>query len=565
MHFLNPLFLISLLSVPILLYLVLRKPRRRKLVFSQVFLFLRARREALSRISRLKFLRSLILFLEVLFLLFLSFSASTPLGNAPPFASNYAVVVLDTSLSMMARDVSPDRYSVAINLAREKIKELSSRGCPVSLWELSSQPRMLVGFTRNPHTVENALSEISPSFSGTEIMELLRLLEIWASPRVVEVFLFSDLAFSVLPERFPHLSLHQIKVGGRVENVAIVSADLQGNNLWVKIGNFGETEREVHLKVNGMRLLEPSSFWIEPMGTQEFSFTLNDSQPYIKVEIEEADVLPWDNKLYLVLPRQKTISLVSSTPFIESALQSLGMEVISVNPEDYTPDPRADLTIFEGFFPQKLPQTPLLIINPPPDNPLFPWEGVQTRGFSLSGNSPILAIVDLSSVFFYEVPRLAPKAFLPLAFWGDTPIIFQGEIDGTPTVIFSPDLNKTNFPLEPSFPVFLLNAVNFLTREKPIYGSANELNGAELLEPVFEDGFPSASTPGLYFRRTSQSVRFFSFSYLSEEESNLQKETEIERMGVAFGSPAFRDLTIYFLAFPLFLILVEELLRKKHG
>lgn len=565
MYFSHPLFLISLLSIPVLLYLVLRKPKRRKQEFSQVFLFLRARREAYSRISRLKIWRNLILVLEILFLLFLSFSASTPMGNVPPFSSNYAVVVFDTSLSMMARDISPDRFSAAITLAREKIKELFSRGCMVSLWELSSQPRMLVDFTRNPHIVQNALSGISPSFSGTEIMELLRLLEGWASPRAVEVFLFSDLAFSVLPERFPHLALRQIKVGEKEDNLAIVSADLQGNRLWVKIGNFGETGREIHLKVNGIRLLEPSSLWIESMGAQELSFNLEDSSPYIKVEIEEEDALLWDNKLFLVPPRQKKVSLVSSTPFIRSALEALGMEVISVNPEDYTPDPRADLTVFEGFLPQVLPETPLLIINPPPDNPLIPWEGVQFRGFSLEGNSPILDLVDFSSVFFSEVPRLSPKAFLPLAFWGDTPILFQGEINGNPAVIFSPNLNKTNFPLEPSFPVFLLNSVNFLTGEKPIHGTINELKGAELLEPISEDGFPSDFPPGLYFMATSQGVRFFSFSFLSEGESNLQKETEIERMGVAYGSPASRDLTLYFFAFPLVLILFEEILRKKHA
>ncbi|MCR4428637.1 MAG: BatA and WFA domain-containing protein [Caldiserica bacterium] len=565
MFFSSPFFLISLLSIPLFLLIFLRKPKRKRIEFSQVFLFLRARREALSRFSRLKFWRSVILILEILFLLFLSFSASTPMGISPPFSANYAVVVLDTSLSMMARDISPDRFSLARTMAGEKIRELFTRGCPVSLWELSSQPRMILDFTTNPHIMENALSQLSPSYAGTEIMELLELLESWASPRVVEVFLFSDLSFSVFPERFSHLAIHQVKIGGKEENLGIVSADLQGDKLWLKIGNFGEREREVHLKVNGEIFPEDSPLWIEGMGMQEISLTLKDSRPYFKVEIDSSDPLPWDNCLFLVPPPNRTVNLVSTSPFLKSALQALNLTVISVSPQDYMPDPRADLAVFEGFLPQTLPETPLLIINPPPDNPYFPWEDVQSQGFPSGGNSPLLNFVDLSSLFFFEVPVINPRGFIPIAFWGDAPFLFQGEIEGNRTVIFSPDLNKTNFPIEPFFPVFLLNAVNFLTGEKPIHEKIFEIEGGELLEPAFKTAIPLGSPPGLYFKVSPTGVRFFSFSFLSEEESNLFKETEIERMGTSYGSPAPRDLSSYFLFLPILLLLLEELLRRKHA
>jgi|GEM_PF-1497472 len=564
MIFSKPLFLISLLSLLLLLYIVLRRPRREKRVFSQVFLFLRARRETLSRISRWQFLKNLILILEAFFLLFLSLSASAPQGVMPPWAGKYCAVVLDTSLSMMATDVAPNRFVVAVSLARKKIEELLSSGNQVSFWELSLNPKIIQNFTSNTHLLESALDKITPSYSGTNIMQLLDLLEKWAAPKVVEVYLFSDLAFSVLPNRFPHLVLHQIGVGEAVENLAIVSANLQGERLWLEIKNFGNKEREVHLKIDGKRVENPSSFWIENMSTQEVALTVTGTKPYIKVEIEEADPLEWDNALYLIRPQSLRVLLVSSTPFIKSALQALGMTVVSVKPEDYSPQISSDLAIFEDFLPDVLPDSPLLIIHPPQGNKLFTWSGLEKEGFPIEVPSSLVEFLDFSTVQFYEVPVLQPGAMIPIAFWGKTPFLFEGVISDHRAVLFAPSLSLSNFPLEPSFPVFLLNVINYLSGEKAGFQSFEETRSDELLEPVLKGEEVLGSPPGLYLKEGAQGFRFYSCAYLSEEESNLLRHTEIERMGATTGSNAPRDLMPFMLFIPLALILIEEILRRKY-
>jgi hypothetical protein len=564
MNFSQPFFLFSLLSALLFLWIVLRRPRRRLREVSQVFLFLRARKEVLFRFTRWQLIKNLIIVLQLLFLIFLSLAVAGPQGVIPPWSGKYCVVVVDTSLSMMAQDIVPDRLSLALDLAQAKTEELLSSGNTVSLWELSSPPRIVQGFTTNSQKLKDALRALEPSYSSTDILGLLELLDKWAAPKKVEVYLFSDLAFSLFPERFPQLVLHSQAVGQVSDNLAIVSSKFQDPVLWLSLKNFSQKEREVHLLIDGQRLKEPASIWMESMGSEEVSLTLTSTKPYLKVEIEEKDALPWDNVIYVVRPQPLKVILVSSSPFLKSAFQAMNLMVVSVNPQDYSPDLQGDLVVFENFLPQSLPDTPLFVVHPPQGNGFFPWLGIEEEGFPVLKESPLLEFLDLSSVDFYQVPVIQSPTLVPVGYWGRAPFLLQGTIAGRKAVVFSPNLSYSNFTLEASFPVFLANVVRFLTGDEPGPVLPEQVRSEELLEPSYGGERFSGSPPGLYLHKGAQELRFYSCALMSEEESNLTRHTEVERLGASESTDAPRDLTPFFLAFPLTLILIEEILRKRH-
>jgi Ca-activated chloride channel family protein len=177
MNFLQPLFLLSLLAVLALIAIYLWHPRRLRQTVSQVFLFLRARRELLTRFTRWRFLRSLILLLQVLTLVFLGLAAALPQSDLYPLSGNRCAIVVDVSLSMMAQDVSPDRFHVALEKTRQLARELLQGNNLVSVWTLGKNPTLVIDYSNKLGALDRAIQSIKPEFSApTNIDDLLALL-----------------------------------------------------------------------------------------------------------------------------------------------------------------------------------------------------------------------------------------------------------------------------------------------------------------------------------------------------------------------------------------------------
>lgn len=534
MSFAHPLFLLFLLSLPLFLFLVLRKPRRKSTSVSQTFLFLKARREAIARLLKFSWLRSLLVLLGLLFLCFLSLSLALPQALSLPWAAHRAVVVLDTSLSMMATDVSPSRLEQAKKLAALKCEELVKSGCPVSLWELSSPSSILQDFTLEQGPLLKAIQDLQPSYGDTDIEGLLRLLEEKVQPQVVEVYLFSDLAFSLPVSRYPHLVLHSVQVGKETPNLAITGAEVSGEELDLTLSNFSRDPAQIHLLLNQKRVENPPSLDLEAMSSKKVRLSLKGSfSPYALIQIEEKDAQIWDNSLCIFPPPSWKVVLVSSSPFLNAAFQALGENVVQLTPAEYDPRVSADFFVFENFLPSQLPSSPVLLFHPQ-GAPFWEEEDREEEGFL---HDVLPSLPDLSSLRVKEAPLfLFPSTLIPVAYWGKAPLILEGSLSGRRALVFLPDLSLTNFPLEASFPLFLRYATQFLTQG---------LNGS----------FQTLGNP--------PALCYYSSFPFSPEEANLLRHTELERMGAFQASPYPRDLTFYFLLSALFLFLVEEALRER--
>src|SRR5882762_4585490 len=113
MNFLSPFaLLLGTLTVPLLLLYFL-KVRRRQLPVSSLLLWQAALRdrEASTFFQRLQ--RDPLLILQILALLALTVALARPAVTVMGDGARKVVIVLDTSASMKARDVSPSRCEVA--------------------------------------------------------------------------------------------------------------------------------------------------------------------------------------------------------------------------------------------------------------------------------------------------------------------------------------------------------------------------------------------------------------------------------------------------------------------
>ena len=147
MSFLSPLALsLFALSVPLVLLYFL-KVRRRERTVSSLLLWSTALRdrEASTFFQRLH--RDPLLLLQLLALLALALALARPVATVMGQGARKVVVVLDTSASMKAQDVSPSRFEVARAGALSLVRGLGE-GAEVMVIEAGVQARPLLGGNR---------------------------------------------------------------------------------------------------------------------------------------------------------------------------------------------------------------------------------------------------------------------------------------------------------------------------------------------------------------------------------------------------------------------------------
>ena len=128
MPFATPLALLGLLFVPAVIAMYLLKLRRDEAVVPSTLLWTRlvADVEANAPWQRLR--RSLLLLLQLLLVIALALLAARPFLERPAGLARDIVLVMDTSASMAATDVVPDRLTAAKQVAIDALKDLPTGG-----------------------------------------------------------------------------------------------------------------------------------------------------------------------------------------------------------------------------------------------------------------------------------------------------------------------------------------------------------------------------------------------------------------------------------------------------
>ena len=142
MPFATPLALLGLLFVPAVVAMYLLKLRREETPVPSTLLWQRlvADVEANAPWQRLR--RSLLLLLQLLLVLVLVLLAARPFLERPAGLARDIVLVVDTSASMGATDVQPDRLAAAKDAAIDALKDLPTGG-KVSVIEAGRTARIV--------------------------------------------------------------------------------------------------------------------------------------------------------------------------------------------------------------------------------------------------------------------------------------------------------------------------------------------------------------------------------------------------------------------------------------
>lgn len=458
---------------------------------------------------------SLLLLLQVLLVLLVIAALVRPGWSGSRLAGDRYVFLIDNSASMSARDEDPSRLEEAKRRVGELIDQMES-GDVAMIVSFSDSARIEQTFTDNRRELLRQLDAIRPTNRPTSLGEALRVAAGLANSQPDDadetgpsresppaaLYIFSDGKFAGIPEFAPgNLKPIYVPIGTQQPaNVGIVAfstrrreGDKPGVQAFGRVENFGTEPLSLDAELyHNDSLLDSNTVDLEPRGSGAVVFDLGEMPAgVLKLRITAGGALEVDDEAWsaiepptrgrvlLVTPGNDAVELALGT---ESAAQLAAIEVAEpdvLETEQYqrrAADGYYALVIYDQCRPREMPQANTLFIGRLP--PAGGWsaaanaEGPQV--IDVESAHPLMQLIDLGNVRFAEATILAPpEGSTVLVTTEAGPLLaiaprgaFEDAVLGAEIVGTDGEQNRyanTDWPLRVSFPVFVLNAVAYLS------------------------------------------------------------------------------------------------------
>lgn len=463
-----PAALWALGTIPVLVALYLLRVRRREHPVSSILLWQRsAPTLAAYRPSR-RIERSLLLVLQIVIAAALAASLARPSVVGGTLAADDAVLVLDGSLSMRARDVPPTRFDEARAEALQTLRRVPP-GQRVGVVLAAARPLVLAPLDADHDRTARALREAEPWDAAADLgaaVDLARSLRPGGRPGIV---VWTDAARGTGPA-LPGVTYRIVGRSG--EHVGITAfrllRDARGAWALVRVENFGRAPANVPLEVTrdgGGRIF--ATRLLVPGGESRSTAFPVSGAGVLRARVDVHDVLPEDGTAVAVLGAASLPSVLlvgAGDPPLERLLSVLPVARAAVT---RATDPAAwrgfDVVVLDRVETGPLPPGRYLLIGTvPPGLPVA--SAGAAAGSEIAAwdrTDPVLRFVDLDGVHVRRALELSASGGRVLAS-GPGPLLWAYEGRGVRAVLLAFALDDSDLPKHVAFPVLVANALAWL-------------------------------------------------------------------------------------------------------
>jgi len=497
MHLVSPL---SLLFLPLIGGLIVAmyilKLRRKDVVVSSTFLWRQVIRDVQANAPFQKLRRNLLLLLQLIVAALLIFALSRPFFYAMDFGGRNFVVIVDTSASMGATDISPNRLDQAKRQANELIDTLKP-GDMMLVLSAYSRPDAVTGFTDERSELHRAVNGLQVHQTPTNMREALNLAADLVASRNggdsgrielisdggIEAQMSgtgSDIQYTLANLNLgkTHVGFHPI--GTEHDNVGITAVDFRRNigadkpsvELLVVTHNYASQPHTFTEEIYASEsLVEAHEVTLAGGGedTQPFELPEPAAAVRMRVKLDLKDQLAADNEAVLILKPRKTLKVLlvgTENLFLENALVvDSGVDLHKEASYSPSKTDHYDVVVFNESAPAKLPEGNYLFLHCTSDQAPVKVEGTvdNVAPADWDHDHPVLRYVDFGADHFGTALKATPRGWArEIAVAESGSLIAAGEKGRMRSEFVGFALNESMFPLRVAFPIFISNSVRWL-------------------------------------------------------------------------------------------------------
>jgi len=486
MQFLTPTLLaLAGLAGPILLLYMLRL-RRQEFSISSTMLWERLMQDREANAPWQKLRRNLLLLLQLLILAALVFALARPFVPAPSVAAGSVAVLIDASASMNATDMpgGQTRFDAARDQARALAGTLASNEV-MTIITVGAAPEVLTPPTGEPAALLDALNRARPTQNAADWDSALALAGASVAGRQgASIVVISD---GGLPDDLPSVAapVRYIRVGRESSNLAISALATRSLNgqpeLFAAVTNHSDTDAKtiLSLTVDG-QLIAAERISVAAGQTADVTITdLPETTRVIEASLSApasggiADYLGVDNVAYAVYAPPATgraLLVTEGNLFLAQVLGALpNVEAFRQQPGDLPANESFDLVVLDGWLPPQLPETNLLVVNPPNSTDLFvTGETFDNTRLLKQTDDPILSFVEFKDVAIREAVAVQTTGWARTLVEAEGgPLLLAGTVGGRRVAIITFDLHASDLPLKIAFPILISNLMQWFAPSQP--------------------------------------------------------------------------------------------------
>lgn len=480
--------------------------------------------------------QSLLLFLQLLLVMLAMAACLRPGWRGTELTGDRLIFLIDTSASMSATDVAPNRLENAKRQVLALVDQME-RGDVGMVISFSDAARVEQSFTSNRSLLRQKIQRVQATNRPSDLGEALRAAAGLANPgrtseegslvdvQVAEalpasLYIYSDGGFSSIPSfSLGNLEPTYIPVGDpNPGNTGIVTFTTDRNperpdktQAYARFENHGEVDAEftADLYVDG-ELIDATIVNVPANGSSGAQFELETPESAVlRLSIDVKDHLTLDNQAYAVVNSNQVTRVLLVTPGNDPLRQAMSTEqatqlaAISVvepaylETDDYRHETAAsiyDLIVYDRCVPASMPQANTFFIGRAP--PIETWSEVKQKDPPIIIDSdrlhPLMKLIELGNVVVVETSTVTPPTGGATLIDADAGgLLAIGPREGFEDAVMGFEIISvgengaaqfnTDWPLRQSFPVFVLNVLEYLGGSRNALSAPSAKPGASVV------------------------------------------------------------------------------------
>src|SRR5579859_6204941 len=481
--------------IPIILILYFMRPKRQERIVGSTLLWQQALQDlqASRPWQRLRVTPLLLLQLLAAIAIVLILARPAIFTNSP--ISGNTIIILQSSASMQATDVTPSRFESAKNTIADLIDTMGS-GDHLSLISMARTPKVLIAQSQDKGQLHAALDQASVTNQDADLTSALSLADSLATTQSSAQILLVGDGHVINSNQTPvsPVPVHYMSVGTDAPNVALMtlaSREIQNTfTVIAQVANFSHQSRSVPVELYADGSLVGVQTANLPAGASESVTwtTVKSGTHTLHAQLLSQDAMSADHEAWAVVGSSfhgRVLLVTKGNTFLETALRlQPNTDLFTITPDKYSSTVPYDLTVFDGYAPAPLPEGNLFFVNPPEGNYLFGTSGPLSAVSHINvgkDSMNMLANVDLSSIHvIHSSHQLQPALWAETVIDApETPLLIAGENNNRRVAVLGFDLHESDLPLQPAFPILMHNMTNWLL-PPPIPDNVSITPGAPL-------------------------------------------------------------------------------------
>lgn len=503
----------------VLLYYFFRKKYTKKVVSSTLF-WEEAMQETKASPYLQKLQKNALLFLQLAALCLFVLALMQPYIKKAEVKGEQVILVLDTSATMLAGD-GEKLFDAHKKAMREIVKQAD--GAPVTLLTTGSKPEIIVRDEMSSRAVLAAIDELEVTYEAAHMEQVIPVVQSLVGTASTSIYIWTDaLEKTTLPVESEQVEWHVFGQKKELANVALTkfAAMQQGDAVTALVQLMNETDEQQTVELvisdqNGKSVKEVLTL----LPNEPFSHVMENMQfaEQLTATINVADDYEADNVWMASLqkPSMEVLLDPDMHALVQKGLASVYEEVLFYDDETIAAADEHALVVTNDVE-QLEGKQPVLLIG---------RSDVESEEVLQFANSTDYALFNFSPLEDVYVQSLYPpfEEFETIATVGDRPFI---QLSNRGDIVVLADIEATDWPMHPSFPLFLWSAVQQLSNQSAFIGTFSPKQSASIVVPPKEwsiynaDGelvgslsnnkqFVAPSEPGFYEMKADGEVRQF--------------------------------------------------------